>query len=148
VGEDNTKRNTNRFAIILLVIGIFTLIVSGIFLGRQLALDIFGVKTTGTVTGMRGSNTRSPVIEFTTADGEQIVFRSWHATNFIVYDSGDKVDIAYLELYPRIAEVRLLAFINYPDDIGWFCLGSFLTVAGLIAVRNKPITIDLRRKSK
>jgi hypothetical protein len=148
VGEEEVKKTANRFSIILLLVGIFTLLLSGLFLGRQVALDVFGVPTTGTVTGTSGSRTKSPILEFTTEDGEQITFRSWHATNFIVYDAGDEIDIIYLSTYPRIAEVKALGFLNYPSDIGWFGLGLFLTIAGLVAVRNKPITIDLSRKPK
>ena len=148
MGEEETKKTGNRYSIILLLVGLFTLLLSGTFLGRQLALDLFGTPTTGVVSSKYGSQTKSPVIEFTTEKGEHVTFRSWHATNFIVYSAGSEVDIVYLPAYPKIAEVRLLGFIGYPDDIGWFCLGSLLTAGGLVAVRNKTITIDLRRKSK
>jgi hypothetical protein len=148
VSEEEVKKTTNKFSIILLLVGVFTLLLSGLFLGRQVVLDLFGTPTTGTVSSMYGSRTKSPIIEFTTEDGEQITFRSWHSTNFIVYGAGDEVDIVYLPAYPKIAEVRLLGFIGYPDDIGWFCLGSLLTIGGMVALRNKPITIDLSRKSK
>jgi hypothetical protein len=147
VGEEETKKSTNRYSIILLLVGIFSLLLSGTFLGRQVVLDLFGTPTTGIVTSTRGSQTKSPVIDFTTEDGEQVTFRSWHATNFIVYSAGEEVDIIYLPAYPRVAEVRLLGWLTYLEDVGWFFLSLLLTMGGLVAVRNKPITIDLRRKS-
>ncbi len=148
MGEEETKKTGNRYSIILLVVGLFTLLLSGLFLGRQLALDLFGTPTIGIVSRDIGGSTKSPIIDFTTADGQEVTFRSWHSTNFIVYHAGEEVDIVYLPAYPKIAEVRLLGFFGYPDDISWFCLGSLLTVGGLVAVSNNTFTIDLRRKQK
>jgi hypothetical protein len=146
--ETGTKKDSTKFwAGILLLAALILFIVGGYPLVKQLALDGFGVDTTGTVVGISGADRiRTPIVEFTAADGKQYTFRSFYGNGNIIFTEGETVHIQYLSFYPKIAEVNLLGWVEYPSNIEVTCLGMFLLMGGLVALRNKPLVLDFRRR--
>jgi len=56
--------------------------------------------------------------------------------------------VQYLAFLPRIAEVSLLGWVEYPSNIEATCLGMFLLMGGLVALRSKPLVLDFSRRKK
>ncbi len=148
--EKPTKKNNVKFWAVALLLGALLLfIVGGYPLAKQIALDGFGVEVTGTVVGISGADRiKTPIVQFTAADGEQYTFKSYYGNRNISFVEGEEVQMRYLAARPQIAEVNLLGRINYPSNLGATCIGSFLLMGGLVALRNKPLVLDFsRRKS-
>lgn len=117
-------------------------IVGGYPLVRQIALDGFGLKVTGAVVEVAGGDqVKTSIIQFTTADGEQVTFKSYGNKN-IRFAIGEEVQVHYLAVNPRIAEIDMLGHINYPSNLGATCIGSFLLMGGLVFLRNKPLVLE------
>jgi len=146
--QPQKKTNTKYIALLLAFVSIFPLIFGGYPFFKQVALDTMGVETTGQVSELLGSETRSPVVHFTTADGQEIEFKSYYATNFLTFSAGQDVEIRYLPVYPQIAEVTLLGRLHYLSNLGATCLGVILLLAGLVALMNKPMVLDLSKRNK
>jgi hypothetical protein len=87
-------------------------------------------------------------VEFTSVDGKQYTFKSHYGNGNIIFTEGEEVKIQYLAFYPRIAEVNLLGWVEYPSNIEATCLGMFLLMGGLVAMRNKPLVLDFSRRKK
>jgi hypothetical protein len=134
---------------VLLLAALILFIVAGYPLAKQIALDGFGVDATGTVVGVSGADRiQTPIVQFTAADGKQYTFRSYYGSGNIRFMEGEEVHIQYLAIYPHIAEVNLLGWVEYPSNIQATCLGMFLLMGGLVALRNKPLVLDFRRRKK
>ncbi len=147
--QTNQKKSGGNFWGWMLLLGaIVLLIVGGYPLAKQIVLDTVGVETTGTVIDVVGADrTKAPVVQFTTADGQEIEFKSGLATNFISFSKGEEVKVRYLESMPRIAEVTSLGRVSYFTDVVPACLGVFLLMGGLVALRNKPLVLDFSKKN-
>jgi hypothetical protein len=148
--EKPVKKNSPRFWGGILLLGTLLLfIVGGYPLIKQIALDGLGLDATGTVVGISGADRiRTPIVQFTTAEGKQHTFKSHYGNANIRFAEGEQVDIQYLPFLPQIAEVNLLGRIGYPANIEATCIGMFLLMGGLVALRNKPLVLDFsRRKS-
>jgi hypothetical protein len=148
--EKTVKKNNVRFWGGILLLGALLLfIVGGYPLIKQIALDAFGLEATGTVVGISGADRiRTPIVQFATADGKGYTFKSHYGNANIRFAEGEQVDIQYLPFLPSIAEVNLLGRIGYPANIEATCIGMFLLMGGLVALRNKPLVLDFsRRKS-
>ena len=148
--EISTKKNNVKLWGGALLLGALVLfIVGGYPLLKQIALDGFGVEVTGTVVGVSGADRiKTPIVQFTAADGEQYTFKSYYGSRNIGFAEGEEVQMRYLAFNPQIAEVNLLGRINYPSNLGAACIGSFLLMGGLVSLRNKPLVLDFsRRKS-
>jgi len=148
--EKPAKKNSVKFwAVVLLLGALLLFIVGGYPLVKQIALDGFGVEVTGTVVGVSGADRiQTPSVQFTAADGKQYTFKSHYGNRNIRFAEGEQVQMRYLAFNPQIAEVNLLGRIGYPSNLEATCLGSFLLMGGLVALRNKPLTLDFsRRKS-
>jgi hypothetical protein len=146
--EQPTRKNNVKFwAGILLLAALILFIVAGYPLVKQIALDGFGLEATGVVVGVSGAvRIQTPIVQFTAADGKQYTFRSYYGNGNIRFTEGEEVEIQYLAIYPRIAEVNLLGWVEYPSNIQATCLGMFLLMGGLVALRNKPLVLDFRRR--
>ena len=144
--QPEQKSRIRYIALLLAFVSLFPLIFGGYPLVKQIALDLIGVRTTGTVVEVSGFEATAPIVQFTTSDGEQIEFKSYYASNTIVFSVGEDVQVLYLAGNPRIAEVSLSGRLNYPSNAGTTCLGIILLLGGLIALMNRPIVLDLRRK--
>lgn len=143
----STKKQTSYFAWLLLLVSFFPLYFGGYPLAKQLALDTMGVESTGTVIEVQGApRSYLPIVQFTAEDGTQYTFKSFYGSNNIVYAVGEEVQMRYLAAYPRIAEVTLSGRINYLSNLGSCCLGVFLLMGGAVDLRNKPLTLDLRKR--
>lgn len=148
--EKSTKKSNVRFWAVALLLGALILFVFGGYpLVKQIALDGFGVKATGTVAEVAGGDqVKTPIVQFTTADGKQVKFKSYYGNKNIRFAKGEQVEMHYLAVNPQIAEIDMLGHINYPSNLGTTCLGSFLLLGGLVSLRNKPLVLDFsRRKS-
>ncbi|MBV6395407.1 MAG: hypothetical protein HFACDABA_00983 [Anaerolineales bacterium] len=143
---DSKKKKKTSYAALLLLAALILFIVGGYPLAKQLALDTFGVKTTGRVIALTGSKNKAPIVQFTTADGREVEFKSGLATNLVSFAKGEKVEIQYLTAAPAIAEVTLLGRLDYFSSIGATCLGIFFLMGGLVALRSKPLVLDFGRK--
>lgn len=142
-----TKKRTSYYPWLLLLVSFIPLYFGGYPLAKQLVLDTMRVETTGTVIEVQGApRSYLPIVQFTAGDGAQYTFKSFYGSNTIVYAVGEEVQMRYLAAYPRIAEVTLSGRINYPSNLGSCCLGAFLLMDGAVALRSKPLTLDLRRK--
>ena len=148
--EKSTKKSNVKFSAVALLLGALLLfVVGGYPLIKQIALDGFGLEVTGTVVSVSGEDrVTTPTVQFTAADGEQYTFKSHYGNRNIRFAVGEEVQMRYLAANPQIAEINMLGRINYPSNLGATCIGSFLLMGGLVALRNKPLTLDLsRRKS-
>jgi cytochrome c oxidase assembly protein Cox11 len=148
--EKSTKKINVKFWAVALLLGALLMFgVGGYPLVKQIALDGFGVKATGMVVEVAGGDrVKTPIVQFTTADGEQVTFKSYYGNKNIRFATGEEVEMHYLAVNPQIAEIDMLGHINYPSNLGTTCIGSFLLMGGLIALRNKPLVLDFsRRKS-
>jgi hypothetical protein len=147
--EKPEKKSSRFWGVVLLLGALLLFIVGGYPLIKQIALDGFGQDGTGTVVGISGADRiRTPIVEFTTADGKQYTFKSHYGNANIRFAEGEEVDIQYLPFFPRIAEVNLLGRIGYPANIEASCLGMFFLMGGLVALRNKPLVLDFSRRKK
>jgi hypothetical protein len=146
--EVSKKKDSTKFwGGVLLLAALILFIVAGYPLAKQIALDGFGVDATGTVVGVAGADRiQTPIVQFTAADGKQYTFRSYYGNGNIRFAEGEEVEIQYLAIYPRIAEVNLLGWVEYPSNIQATCLGLFLLMGGLVALRNKPLVLDFSRR--
>jgi hypothetical protein len=146
--EKPAKKSNARFWGGILLLGALLLfIVGGYPLIKQIALDGFGLEATGTVVGVSGADRiRTPIVQFTTADGKQYTFKSHYGNANIRFAEGEQVDIQYLPFDPPIAEVNLLGRIGYPANIEATCIGMFLLMGGLVTLRNKPLVLDFSRR--
>ena len=146
--EKPVKKNNVRFWGGILLLGALLLfIVGGYPLIKQIALDAFGLEATGTVVGIAGADRiRTPIVQFTTADGKEYTFKSHYGNANIRFAEGEEVAIQYLPFLPQIAEVNLLGRIGYPANIEATCIGMFLLMGGLVALRNKPLVLDFSRR--
>lgn len=148
--EKPAKKGSVKFwAAILLLAALVLFVVGGYPLVKQIALDGFGVDTTGTVVGISGADRiQTPSVQFTAEDGKQYTFRSYYGNGNIRFTEGETVHIQYLAFYPKIAEVNLLGWVEYPSNIEATCLGIFLLMGGLVALRSKPIVLDFSRRKR
>jgi hypothetical protein len=146
--EKPVKKNSPRFWGVVLLLGALLLfIVGGYPLIKQIALDGLGLDATGTVVGISGADRiRTPIVQFTTAEGKQYTFKSHYGNANIRFAEGEEVDIQYLPFLPQIAEVNLLGRIGYPANIEATCIGMFFLMGGLVALRNKPLVLDFSRR--
>jgi cytochrome c oxidase assembly protein Cox11 len=146
--EKPSKKNNIKFWAVALLLGALLLFaVGGYPLFKQIALDTIGLEVTGTVVGVAGADRiRTPIVEFTAADGEQYTFKSHYGNRNIRFVIGEEVQMRYLAFNPQIAEINLLGRINYPSNLGATCIGSFLLMGGLVALRNKPLVLDFSKK--
>lgn len=146
--EKTTKKSNVKFWAVALLLGALILfIVGGYPLAKQIALDGFGLEVTGTVVDTAGGDqVKTPIVQFTAADGEQYTFKSSYGNRNIRFSVGEKVQMRYLASNPQIAEINLLGRINYPSNFGTTCIGSFLLMGGLVSLGNKQLTLDLRRR--
>lgn len=141
------KKQIKYYAWALLLGALLLFIVGGFPLLKQIALDAIGTDTTGTVVDVLGDDrNKVPIVQFTTASGQQVEFKSNLASNAIKFSIGEQVEIQYLASMPQIAEVTLLGRINYPSNLGSTCLGLVFLMGGIIALRNKPLVLHLRRR--
>ncbi len=147
--EKPAKKSSTFWGVVLLLGALLLFIVGGYPLIKQIALDAFGLETTGTVVGVSGADRiRTPIVQFTAANGKQHTFKSHYGNANIRFAEGEEVDIQYLAFYPPIAEVNLLGRIGYPANIEASCLGMFLLMGGLVALRSKPLVLDFSRRKK
>ena len=145
--QPKQKNNMTYIALLLAFVSIFPLIFGAYPFFKQIALDTIGVQTTGTVVSLYGeTETRSPTVEFTTEDGEVVRFKSFYSTNYLIFGAGDEVEIRYLPMYPKIAEVNISGRLHYFSNLGATCIGFILLFAGLISLMNKPIVFDFSKK--
>lgn len=146
--ETTTKKNSFKgWAIALLLGALILFAVGGYPLIKQIALDGFGVKTTGTVVEVAGGDqVKTPIVQFTTEDGKQYTFKSYYGNKNIRFATGEDVQMRYLAANPQIAEIDMLGHINYPSNLGATCIGSFLLMGGLVSLRNKPLVLDFSRR--
>ncbi len=148
--EESTKKSSIKLWGVALLLGALVLfVVGGYPLLKQIALDGFGVEVTGTVVEVAGADqVKTPIVQFTAADGEQYTFKSYYGNKNIRFAIGEEVQMRYLAINPQIAEINMLGRINYPSNLGATCIGSFLLMGGLVSLRNKPLVLDFsRRKS-
>lgn len=147
--EKPAKKSSKFWGGVLLLAALVLFIVGGYPLVKQIALDGFGLDAEGTVVGVSGADRiQTPIVEFTAEDGKQYTFRSHYGNGNIRFTEGEKVQIQYLASYPRIAEVSLLGWVEYPSNIEATCLGMFLLMGGLVALRSKPLVLDFSRRKK
>ena len=146
--EKPAKKNNFRLLGIGLLLGALVLfVVGGYPLMKQIALDGFGVEVTGTVVEVAGGDqVKTPIVQFTTADGEQHTFKSYYGNKNIRFTVGEKVQMRYLAVNPQIAEINTLGRLNYLSNIESTCIGAFLFMGGLVSLINKTVTLDLRRR--
>jgi hypothetical protein len=146
--QPEKKSGFNFIALILVLVSIFPLIFGAYPFFKQIALDTIGVQTTGTVISLYGeTEIRSPTVEFQTEDGEEVQFKSFYSTNYLIFGAGDEVEIRYLPTYPKIAEVNTLGRVHYLENFGTGCLGIFLLLMGGVTMMSKPLVLDLRKKN-
>jgi hypothetical protein len=147
--ERPAKKSSKFWGVVLLSGALLLFIVGGYPLIKQIALDGFGLETTGIVVGVSGADRiQTPIVEFMAADGKQHTFKSHYGNANIRFAEGEEVEIQYLAFYPPIAEVNLLGRIGYPVNLQTTCLGMFLLMGGLVAMRNKPLVLDFSRRKK
>lgn len=144
--QPKEKKKGSRYAWMLLLGALILLIVGGLPLLKQIALDTIGVETTGTVVKVVGDRSKAPVVRFTTAQGQEIEFKSGFATNFISFSVGEQVEIRYLASLPQVADVTLLGRFGYPSNIGVTSLGILFLMGGLISLRAKPLVLDFSKR--
>src|SRR5688572_10294642 len=96
--EKPAKKNSVKFwGVVLLSGALLLFIVGGYPLIKQIALDAFGLEATGTVVGIAGADRiRTPIVQFTTADGKEYTFKSHYGNANIRFAEGEQVDIQYL----------------------------------------------------
>lgn len=140
------KKKSSYYAWLLILASLILFIVAGYPLLKQLALDVMGVETTGTVIDIVGSKNKAPIVRFTTAQGQEVEFKSGLATNFVSFSKGEEVEIRYLASLPQVAEVTVLGRINYFTSVGGTCLGVIFLLGGLISLRAKPLVLDFSKK--
>ena len=92
---------------------LFFLLLLVYVLGREMALTLWGVKTSGEVIeiGYGRKGAKHPVVRFAfNEDGEQygqeIVFRSTAGSSFTVHKVGDRVPVIYFPQHPEQAEIN------------------------------------------
>ncbi len=102
-------------SILLFVVGILLLFFGAFFLFYALQFKKNAIKTIGTVievktsTGRTTSITYSPVLEFTTLDGEKHIY-DVSRFSYIKYKIGDKINLVYSRKDP--ADVNVDSFYN------------------------------------
>ena len=145
--KSNEKRRTPFYAWLLILAAALLFVVGGYPLMKQVALDTMGVDATGTVVAMAGGDrNKAPIVRFTTADGQEVEFKSGLATNFVSFAVGEEVEIQYLASMPQVAEVTVLGRMDYLSSIGATCIGVFLLMGGAVALRSKPLVLDFSKK--
>ncbi|MBK9210264.1 MAG: DUF3592 domain-containing protein [Anaerolineales bacterium] len=149
--EKPAKKNSIKLLGFGLLLGALVLfIVGGYPLIKQIALDGFGLEVTGTVVEVAGGDqVKTPIVQFTAADGKQYTFKSYYGNKNIRFSIGEDVQMRYLALNPQIAEINMLGRINYFSNIESTCIGMFLLMGGLLSLggkRDKPLTLDFRRR--
>jgi len=162
--EEN--KSVNRIGLVFLLLGgLATLLVCGMISGGIL-LDVFGAEAAGEMTNVsydadRSDNPFTPRITFTTESGEEISFIALQGmTAFIINDffrfgdsnntvpSSVDLKVRYYESYPKIAKVSFAYHTEYINRVIWLFWSGVALMIGVITRRNKPITINLRRRKE
>lgn len=146
--EKTAKKSNIKFLAVGLLLGaLVSFVVGGYPLFKQIALDVFGLKVTGTVVEVSGGDqVKTPIVQFTAEDGKQYTFKSYYGNKNIRFAVGEEVEMRYLAANPQIAEINTLGHMNYPSNLEVTCIGSFMLMGGLVSLINKQFTLDLRRR--
>ena len=146
--EKTAKKSNVKFLAIALLLGALVLFaVGGYPLAKQVALDTLGLEVTGTVVEVSGEDrVKTPIVQFTAADGQQYTFKSYYGNQNIRFAKGEQVPMRYLAANPQIAEINELGHINYPSNLETTCLGMIFLMGGLVSLNNKQLVLDFRRR--
>lgn len=132
--SSDIKKQQAKWSWLILVMGMVFFGV-GYYIGYGVwYLETYGVSAKGEVVAMESSRdsdgniTYSPVVEYETADGRDIRFKSNYSSNPPSYSRGDKVDVLYAEDDPEENVIIDAGFWN------WLFPGIFGGIGLLMAI--------------
>ncbi|MCH4254718.1 MAG: DUF3592 domain-containing protein [Proteus vulgaris] len=126
------------------IIGVVIFVVALFVIKSELHLVRNGIETTGVVIELsinKSSNDRSiyhPIIQFTTKDNREIIFRSLEGSNPSRFHLGENISIIYLPDDPQKATIN--------NFLGLYGAGTILGVFGLIFATIGPIPLYFMRR--
>lgn len=127
-------KTVSNIGFVIILFGIVVAIYGFSFLIKQNDLEDNGIKVKGTVIDINVKAIyRSPFVQFTTLEGEEIIFLSDLEVNHVMFDYviGQEVDVIYHKDDPHNAKIDAFWEAHFADVfLGSF--GVFLMLLGLL----------------